>query len=82
MLFHARMDVRIPHDLDPEVRADTVAREKAYSQGRGSRRTRPTSTRRTAADRPRPTVQPASSPGSARVRCAIRNAVLASGTPQ
>jgi len=26
------MDVRIPHDLDPEVRADIVAREKAYSQ--------------------------------------------------
>ena len=32
MLFHVRMDVRIPHDLDPEVRAETVAREKAYSQ--------------------------------------------------
>jgi muconolactone D-isomerase len=32
MLFHARMDVRIPHDLDPAVRADLVAREKAYSQ--------------------------------------------------
>ena len=32
MLFHARMDVRIPHDLDPEVRANIVAREKAYSQ--------------------------------------------------
>jgi muconolactone D-isomerase len=32
MLFHARMDVNIPHDLDPEVRADIVAREKAYSQ--------------------------------------------------
>jgi len=32
MLFHARMDVRIPHDMDPEVRADLVAREKAYSQ--------------------------------------------------
>lgn len=32
MLFHARMDVRIPHDLDPEVRADIVAREKAYAQ--------------------------------------------------
>jgi len=31
-LFHVRMDVRIPHDLDPEVRAETVAREKAYSQ--------------------------------------------------
>ena len=25
-LFHVRMDVKIPHDLDPEVRAETVAR--------------------------------------------------------
>ncbi|MFE0749010.1 muconolactone Delta-isomerase [Gordonia sp. NPDC058843] len=32
MLFHVRMDVGIPDDLDPAVRADTVAREKAYSQ--------------------------------------------------
>lgn len=32
MLYHARMDVRIPHDLDPKTRADIVAREKAYSQ--------------------------------------------------
>ncbi|CAM03652.1 muconolactone delta-isomerase [Saccharopolyspora erythraea NRRL 2338] len=32
MLFHVRMDVHLPHDLDPDVRADTVAREKAYSQ--------------------------------------------------
>lgn len=32
MLFHVRMDVRIPHDLDPETRAEIVAREKAYSQ--------------------------------------------------
>jgi muconolactone D-isomerase len=32
VLFHARMDVHIPHDLDPETRADVVAREKAYSQ--------------------------------------------------
>ncbi|AKE91855.1 MULTISPECIES: muconolactone Delta-isomerase [Rhodococcus] len=31
-LFHVRMDVDIPRDLDPEVRAETVAREKAYSQ--------------------------------------------------
>lgn len=31
-LFHVRMDVNIPRDLDPEVRADTLAREKAYSQ--------------------------------------------------
>ncbi len=26
MLFHVRMDVSIPDDLDPDVRADTVAR--------------------------------------------------------
>ncbi|MFC4004005.1 muconolactone Delta-isomerase [Prauserella oleivorans] len=32
MLFHVRMDVHLPTDLDPEVRADIVAREKAYSQ--------------------------------------------------
>lgn len=32
MLFHVRMDVRIPHDLDPNTRAEVVAREKAYSQ--------------------------------------------------
>ncbi|GAC01373.1 MULTISPECIES: muconolactone Delta-isomerase [Gordonia] len=32
MLFHVRMDVNIPDDLDPDVRAETVAREKAYSQ--------------------------------------------------
>ena len=32
MLFHVRMDVRLPHDMDPEVVAQTVAREKAYSQ--------------------------------------------------
>ena len=32
MLFHARMDVHLPHDLDPQVRADTVAREKAYAE--------------------------------------------------
>ncbi|ART71475.1 MULTISPECIES: muconolactone Delta-isomerase [Mycobacteriaceae] len=32
MLFHVRMDVRIPHDMDPDVVAHTVAREKAYSQ--------------------------------------------------
>ncbi|UYP18794.1 muconolactone Delta-isomerase [Rhodococcus sp. Z13] len=31
-LFHVRMDVDIPRDLDPEVRAETIAREKAYSQ--------------------------------------------------
>ncbi|MFT3755697.1 MAG: muconolactone Delta-isomerase [Pseudoxanthomonas sp.] len=32
MLFHVRMDVNIPVDMDPQVRADTLAREKAYSQ--------------------------------------------------
>lgn len=31
-LFHVRMDVNIPRDLDPQVRQDTLAREKAYSQ--------------------------------------------------
>lgn len=32
MLFHARMDVRIPLDMDPHLKADLVAREKAYAQ--------------------------------------------------
>ena len=32
VLFHVRMDVRIPRDLDPGTRAEIVAREKAYSQ--------------------------------------------------
>ena len=32
MLFHVRMDVHIPADLDPQQRAEVVAREKAYSQ--------------------------------------------------
>jgi muconolactone D-isomerase len=32
MLFHARMDVHLPHGLDPEVRSDLVARERAYAQ--------------------------------------------------
>ncbi|MGQ4618879.1 muconolactone Delta-isomerase [Nocardia sp. R7R-8] len=32
MLFHVRMDVQIPHDLPADIRADIVAREKAYSQ--------------------------------------------------
>jgi muconolactone D-isomerase len=32
MLFHVRMDVHIPDDLDPDVRAGIVARERAYSQ--------------------------------------------------
>jgi muconolactone D-isomerase len=32
MLFAVRMDVDIPRDLDPAVREDVVARERAYSQ--------------------------------------------------
>jgi muconolactone D-isomerase len=32
MLFHVRMDVRLPHDLGADARADIVAREKAYAQ--------------------------------------------------
>jgi muconolactone D-isomerase len=32
MLFHVRMDVRIPHELDAETRGEIVSREKAYSQ--------------------------------------------------
>ena len=32
MLFAVKMDVDLPLDMDPDVRADTIAREKAYSQ--------------------------------------------------
>ncbi len=32
MLFHVRMDVNVPHDLDAREFAETVAKEKAYSQ--------------------------------------------------
>ncbi len=32
MLFHVRMDVAIPHDMDPEVRAELVATEKARAE--------------------------------------------------
>jgi muconolactone D-isomerase len=32
MLFHVRMDVRLPAELAPDVRAELLAREKAYSQ--------------------------------------------------
>jgi muconolactone D-isomerase len=32
MQFHVRMDVRIPHDLEPDTLAHLVAREKAYCQ--------------------------------------------------
>jgi muconolactone D-isomerase len=32
MKFHVRMDVAIPPDLDPQVRAEMVHREKNYSQ--------------------------------------------------
>ncbi|GAA3725109.1 muconolactone Delta-isomerase [Spinactinospora alkalitolerans] len=31
-LFHVRMDVHIPRDLEEKVRVDTVAREKEYAQ--------------------------------------------------
>ncbi|OZF47912.1 muconolactone Delta-isomerase [Rhodococcus sp. 14-1411-2a] len=32
MLFAVKMDVALPQDLDGDVRTDTLAREKAYSQ--------------------------------------------------
>lgn len=32
MLFAVKMDVHLPPDMDPDVKADTLAREKAYSQ--------------------------------------------------
>lgn len=32
MLYHVLMEVRIPHDMPADERADIVAREKAYSQ--------------------------------------------------
>jgi muconolactone D-isomerase len=32
MLFAVRMDVEIPSDVTPEVRADLIAREKDYCQ--------------------------------------------------
>lgn len=32
MLFAVKMDVAIPHDVDPEQIAETIATEKAYSQ--------------------------------------------------
>ncbi|MBO9123712.1 MULTISPECIES: muconolactone Delta-isomerase [unclassified Rhizobium] len=32
MLYHVRMDVKIPRDLPPDEAAEIVAREKAYSQ--------------------------------------------------
>lgn len=32
MLFHVRMDVRLPHDLPEAEAADILAREKAYAQ--------------------------------------------------
>lgn len=32
MLFHVRMDVNIPADLDDDVRQDVVAKEKEYAQ--------------------------------------------------
>jgi muconolactone D-isomerase len=32
MLFAVTMRVDLPHDLDPAVREDAIARERAYSQ--------------------------------------------------
>lgn len=32
MLYHVKMDVRIPQDMPAEQKADLVAREKAYAQ--------------------------------------------------
>jgi len=32
MLFHVRMDVNIPNDLDRDTAAQLIAKEKAYSQ--------------------------------------------------
>ncbi|HUH86557.1 MAG TPA: muconolactone Delta-isomerase [Pusillimonas sp.] len=32
MLFHVRMDVNIPPNLDADVKAELLAKEKAYSQ--------------------------------------------------
>lgn len=32
MIFHVRMDVALPPDLDPQQRDEMVAREKRYSQ--------------------------------------------------
>lgn len=32
MLFHVRMDVRLPHDLPANQAAEIIAREKAYAQ--------------------------------------------------
>ena len=32
MLFHVRMDVRLPADIDAQTRDELVGREKAYSQ--------------------------------------------------
>lgn len=32
MLFAVRMDVRLPAGMDPQVKADLLSQEKAYSQ--------------------------------------------------
>lgn len=32
MLFHVRMDVTLPVELDPQTRSELLGREKAYSQ--------------------------------------------------
>jgi muconolactone D-isomerase len=33
VLFAVRMDVNIPLDMDPQAKAELLAKEKAYSQG-------------------------------------------------
>jgi muconolactone D-isomerase len=33
VLFHVRMDVQLPADMDPQARTELLGREKAYSQG-------------------------------------------------
>ncbi len=32
MLFHVRMDVHLPVDMDSDTKSDLIGREKAYSQ--------------------------------------------------
>jgi muconolactone D-isomerase len=32
VLYHVRMDVHLPPDLDPQTRSEIVAKEKNYSQ--------------------------------------------------
>ena len=32
MLFHVKMEAKLPLDMEPEAKADLIAREKAYGQ--------------------------------------------------